>query len=279
MTVETLIAEIVERVSRVEGVRAIVLGGSRARGTHTPDSDVDLGIFYSGDQPFDVATLNRIASELDDQHRSELVSELNAWGPWLNGGGWVSVGGREVDFIYRDIARIQRYIAACHSGLLEMVYQPGRPHGVSSALYMGEVALSRALWDPCGAFATLQAQAASYPPALKRAVVEKFAWEAGLSAKLGRNGISRADLSYVAGCCFRSVACLLQTIFALNEQHWINEKGAVDLAETFSLKPARLRERIENVFERLAPDALALESALGLLEELVHDTEELGTAL
>ena len=44
MPVDALIRDIVDEVKRVEGVRAIVLGGSRARGTHTPSSDIDLGI-------------------------------------------------------------------------------------------------------------------------------------------------------------------------------------------------------------------------------------------
>ncbi|RVX41729.1 nucleotidyltransferase-like protein [Nonomuraea polychroma] len=36
------------RLAGVPGVAAVVLGGSRARGTHRPDSDIDLGLYYRG---------------------------------------------------------------------------------------------------------------------------------------------------------------------------------------------------------------------------------------
>ncbi len=45
MKVELLIQKIVDEVKGVKGVSAIVLGGSRARGTNTPSSDIDLGIY------------------------------------------------------------------------------------------------------------------------------------------------------------------------------------------------------------------------------------------
>ena len=44
MEPQTLITEIAEGLKRVDGVSAVVLGGSRARGTHRPDSDIDVGI-------------------------------------------------------------------------------------------------------------------------------------------------------------------------------------------------------------------------------------------
>jgi predicted nucleotidyltransferase len=35
-----------ERLSRIPGVVAVTLGGSRAQGTHRPDSDCDFGLYY-----------------------------------------------------------------------------------------------------------------------------------------------------------------------------------------------------------------------------------------
>ena len=52
------------RIVDVPGICGVTLGGSRARGTHRPDSDWDFGIYYSGD--FDVAALQRIADDAAD---------------------------------------------------------------------------------------------------------------------------------------------------------------------------------------------------------------------
>jgi hypothetical protein len=82
-------------------------------------------------------------------------------------------------------------------------------------------------------------------------------------------------VTYAAGCCFRSVACLLQTLFALNEQYWLNEKGALELANGFRLRPARLRERVESSFSNLTADPTSIERVLTELESLERDTASL----
>lgn len=99
MEQSVFLEEIVARLMQVRGVSAIVLGGSRARGTHTPKSDFDLCLYYLPDQPLDLAALEQIAAQLDDQHRPGLVTPIGGWGPWINGGGWLTIQSQPVDFI------------------------------------------------------------------------------------------------------------------------------------------------------------------------------------
>ena len=51
-----------------------VLGGSRARGTHTEDSDIDIGIYYNSES-FDINTINQFATKLDDEHRKMCIRD------------------------------------------------------------------------------------------------------------------------------------------------------------------------------------------------------------
>ncbi len=275
MGVEALLTEIVSRLEAVDGVEAIVLGGSRARGTHTSASDIDIGIYYDPQRPLDLHPLNNIATELDDGHRAELLTEIGGWGPWINGGGWLRIQNIPVDFLYRDLARVAEVLAACRAGQIDVVYQPGHPHCFTSAIYLGEVAVCQSLWDPRGTLAQLKAQTSPYPPALKAALIQRFGWEADFSIKTAEKSIKRGDVTYAAGCCFRAVACVLQTLFALNETYWLNEKGALALAATFPLCPSDLQTRVEAGFTNLsaAPDALA--AAIARFEEIVRDTEKL----
>src|SRR5689334_22672041 len=94
-----LITNIVEKLKTVAGIEAIVLGGSRAHGTHTATSDIDLGIYYSPSAPMDLVALSKIATEIDDEHRADLITEVGGWGPWINGGGWLTVQQIPVDFL------------------------------------------------------------------------------------------------------------------------------------------------------------------------------------
>src|SRR5918994_7504129 len=167
MQIESLIQKIVQDVKQVEGVKAIVLGGSRARGTQTPSSDVDLGIYYHPDSPLKLAALSEVAIRLDDQHRADVITDIGAWGPWINGGGWLTIQSQPVDFLYRDLEKVTGIIADCLHGKVEIFYQPGHPLGFVSSMYLAEVAVCQPLWDPDGIISELKSKIDPYPDALQ----------------------------------------------------------------------------------------------------------------
>ena len=248
-----------------------MLGGSRARGTHSETSDIDLGIYYYPASALDLIELARVASEIDDEHRVNLVTGVGGWGPWINGGGWLKVDRRSVDLLYRDLDKVSRVIADSCEGRFEIAYQPGHPHAFKSYIYLSEVALCQPLWDPHGTVARLKGKTQPYPPRLKRAIIDAFWWETDFSLKIGQKSMSRGDVAYAAGCCFRCVACLAQTLFAINEQYWMNEKGAVALASGFQASPAQFSERVQSVFEQLKGSAQAIGAGIETLQALVDE--------
>jgi predicted nucleotidyltransferase len=269
-----IIYRIVERLRVIRGVTAIALGGSRARGDHTPKSDVDIGIYYQPQSSFDLKELNRLAAELDDRRRENLVTPIGEWGKWINGGGWLRVEGVAVDFLYRDAAQVQRVIHECRTGHVTIDYQPGHPHGFVSSIYMGEVAVCAPLWDPDGVLEELKSGTRPYPPQLKEAIVNKFAWEIGFSLSVAEKAAARGDVAYAAGCCFRGVACMNQVLFALNEEYLLNEKGATALADGFALYPQRYRKRVESAFAWLDSTSSSIANAIAVLEELERELSQ-----
>ncbi|HSL41933.1 MAG TPA: nucleotidyltransferase domain-containing protein [Anaerolineales bacterium] len=271
MDVQSLIENIADEVMGVEGIRAIVLGGSRARGTHTSSSDIDLGIYYDPHVPLDLRALSKLATKLDDEHRTDVITDIGGWGPWINGGGWLKVQSHAVDFLYRDLGKVTAVIEDCLRGNVEMFYQPGHPHGFVSSIYLAEVAVCQPLWDPEGDIVELKQKTTPYPESLQKGLVQKFAWEIDFSLAVAQKSVERADVAYAAGCCFRGVMCMLQVLFALNKQYWLNEKGAVALADTFVIKPTRLRARIEEAFQFLDANPQSIQKSIHILEELSKD--------
>ena len=110
MDVQSIISKIIDCLKQIDGVQALVLGGSRARGTENPNSDIDIGIYYNPNNGLDIAELDRIASTLDDDNRVNLITEIGGWGPWINGGGWLKVNQKQVDFLYRDLNKVSKVI-------------------------------------------------------------------------------------------------------------------------------------------------------------------------
>ena len=266
---------LIEDLKTVPGIRAIVLGGSRARGSGDASSDTDLGIYYDPERPLEVAALEQVAARRDERKQFGLVTSIGGWGPWINGGGWLRVDGSAVDLLYRNISRVESIIDRCIAGHIEVAYQPVHPLGFLSSIYAGEIAVCQALWDPAGWVASSKNRLADYPQALRRELVRRFGFEAGFCLLIAEKPVRRADVSYVAGCVFRAVSCLLVVLFALNREHWLNEKGALNLAGGFRMVPIQFGERVERIWESVVEDSDSLTAALAMVRELNGEVKAL----
>ena len=204
--IETILSRVTARVARVAGIEAIVLGGSRARGTADAHSDIDLGLYYNSRQPFRLIDLERAARSLDDRGAHGLVTALGAWGPGVNGGGWLRIDGRHVDFLYRDLAAVRTGIDECRAGDPKTVYQLGHPYGFHNQIYAGEINCCRILFDRGGKVARLKRMAARYPEKLRRAIARKHLFDAAFELAIADKPALRGDVMYVAGCLFRAAS-------------------------------------------------------------------------
>ena len=64
--VQALATTIACELAPIEGVVGVALGGSHAKGTARPDSDVDLGLYYHEAAPFSIEAARRLASLIND---------------------------------------------------------------------------------------------------------------------------------------------------------------------------------------------------------------------
>ncbi|MBR1125204.1 nucleotidyltransferase domain-containing protein [Bradyrhizobium lablabi] len=273
MQADPLLERVVAALAKVPGVTAIVLGGSRARGTAHVASDYDIGLYYRTSDPLDTRRLLEAAKGLADDAADTTVTSVGEWGRWIVGGAWLSIEGRKVDLLYRNIDEVAQVIEACRSGQITMDYQPGHPHGFCSAIWAGEAALCRPLHDPQGAVAGLKSLALPYPPPLREALVRRFQWEIAFSIGNAELGAVRLDQTHVAGCVYRALACIAQVLFALNERYLINEKGALREAAKLAQTLPELMERVDDVWQFVGDGDF--ETAVAILRELQQELETL----
>jgi len=266
---DTRLHELAARLVKVPGVTGVLLGGSRARGTHTPDSDTDLGVYYR--QPLDVVALNALAREVAGP--TARVTPTGEWGPRVDGGGWLTVDGAAVDWIYREVGRVEQAWADAERGRYEFHAQAGHPLGVPDFAYVGEVALGVVLADPAGELTGLHRRAQVFPPALRDALVAGL-WEADFLIGLARKAVSRGDAAYVAGCLFRLFGVCAHALHGAAGRWLINEKGAVAAAAALPGAPLRFGERVDAVFACVDGNPLHLTTALDAAEDLVLETAD-----
>ncbi|MCY1104201.1 nucleotidyltransferase domain-containing protein [Shouchella clausii] len=271
-----LVAKVGEQLKAVPGIVGIVLGGSRARGTHSADSDIDIGIYYDLSQGFTTEQLDRSVRVLQDCNKEErVVTAIGEWGEWVNAGAWLVINGYHVDLILRDITRVEQAIADCRNGAVSMHYQTGHPHGYVNAMYMGELAISRIQTDPFGKLAQLKALTDPYPTKLKQALIQFFTFEASFSLMFMEANVDKNDLSYLMGHGYRAIACLNQVLFAKNERFCINEKKAVMMISSFPRKPQHYKQRIDEAITLLSRDVSCCQQAIAQLKALLEEVKSL----
>ena len=257
------------RLLDVPGVTAVMLGGSRARGAEQPDSDVDLGLYYR--QPLDVTALQLLAETLAESRASEqrpTVTNPGDWGPWVDGGGWLNIDGMAVDWIYRDLDRVQASATQAQDGRFSFHFQVGHPLGIPDFAYAGEVALGVLLADPSGELTDLQRGLNTYPPALARAVVHRLE-EAYFLLSGSDKSAGRADVALIAGVLFRVIGLCAHALHAKAGQWVITEKGLIDAAGRLGNAPPGFSVRAHTILGGLGTDSQGLKASLSAARALL----------
>jgi len=150
-------------LAALPGVEAVTLGGSRAEGTHRPDSDWDFSIYYRG--AFDPQSLR-------DVGWPGQVGGLGSWSSVpdtvFNGGAWLEIAGRRSDVHYPHIDVVERVIEDAAQG--RFTTEPLWFHlaRLPSYFAMAELATRRVLSGSLPEVA--------YPDALRRAASASW-WE------------------------------------------------------------------------------------------------------
>lgn len=91
---------------------------------------------------------------------------------------------------------------------------------------------------------------------------------------VAQKAVSRGDVAYVAGCCFRSVACMNQVLFALDEAYRLNKKGVVAIAKDVAICPVNYQKQVESVFTLLTGDAESIREAISILDKIERELSQ-----
>lgn len=223
-------------LAAIPNLVAVALGGSLARGTHHAGSDIDIGLYYRAETPFPVDAVRTVARSFATGSEP-VVTGFGEWGPWVNGGAWIETSLCKVDLLYRDLDQVERTVREAQAGTWRHDFDQQPPFGFRSVIYLAETAACKPLHDPDDELAELKAAVATYPPALKRRIVADCLWGAEFSLLFAGDFARRGEVANVAGSLTRVHHYLVQTLFALNETYFINDKGVDAAIEGFTLLP------------------------------------------
>lgn len=265
---DELLRRLADDLVRVDGVVAVALGGSRARGTHGPSSDYDLGVYSEPDR-LDLAALGGVARAWAQQ--DVRIARPGEWGPWVDGGAWLTVHGRAVDWILRDVQRVAEQCRRAQAGEFGFHTQPGHPLGFLDVSYAGEVAIGHPLADPSGWLASHQHSVDPYPAALRRALVA-HTWQVDFLLGAARKGAARGDAAYVALCCSQAAMFCAHGWHARAGVWVVNEKGVLAGVDRLGVELAGFSGAVHSVLGRLGETPDELLASVERLQTVLGDS-------
>jgi predicted nucleotidyltransferase len=206
---------ITDQLAALPRVDAVALGGSRATGTHRPDSDWDFAIYYRG--AFSPDSLRALGWPGE-------VSELGGWGGGVfNGGGWLEVEGRRVDVHYRDLDDVEHHLAEAQEGRFHIERLLFHLAGIPSYIVVAELAGNRVLHG------TLPRPV--FPEKLKESARGRWWGEAELTLGYARTAYAEPGLLTETLGAVATAACMAAHAILAGRGEWVtNEKRLVDRA-------------------------------------------------
>ena len=274
-----LVASLTDRLRDVPGVRCVVLGGSHARGNARPDSDIDLGLYYAEAEPVSIDAVRRIAQHVNDTPEP-VVTDLYDWGPWVNGGSWLTIHGQRVDFLYRNLDQLRRVLSDTQAGHQEHAYAQYAPYGFFSDIYLGDLLSSVSLADPKGELDELRRLASEYPAKLRAVVVRDQLWSSLFAINASTDKFAKVGDAYgTAACLSRVVNQLVRALFALNRTYLVNDPAQFREIARFERAPSGFAERVQQTLGRVGDTADELVRSIERIRALVEECIALSDGL
>lgn len=242
----SLVEQLIDKLSKVSGMAAIVLGGSYASGTHHTASDIDLGLYYYEARPFSITEIRQIARDASVDG-VPTVTDFYGWGAWVNGGAWIHTPIGKIDFLYRNLDQIQQTIAEAQQGISHHDYDQQPVHGFYSVIYLAETQICVPLYDPGQVIAQLKRSVEKYPPLLKQKIIADSLWAAEFTLLHARGFAAQGDTYNTVGCLTRATANITQALFALNERYFLRDKKMLDTLAQFPNLPPDYISQINRI--------------------------------
>ena len=277
---QALVQRLTTALSSEPGVAAIALGGSYARGHATPDSDIDLVLYYTEAAPPDPARLTQLISALhpavSPPSAAPAFTAIGEWGPWVNGGAWLRFGEQRVDVLYRSLDQVRRVLTDCAEGRWELHWAQQPPFGYFSPAFIEELSIGVPLYDRTRGFTHLRSIARVYPGALRQRIVQEFLWSAEFNlAAFAPKFVRDGNVFGLAGCTSRIAYQLVQVLFALNMRWPVPDRVALAATCTMAQVPNQFSTRLAAVLGGLGNTTEAHTHALTLLQTLWQEVRAL----
>jgi hypothetical protein len=270
-----LLKALAAQLSEIPGLTAIVLGGSYARRNARPDSDLDVGIYYSEHARPDIEAIRLCLEKFSISDHPSTVTDFYQWGPWVNGGAWLQTSAGKLDLLYRNIEQVRQVLDESQAGIYHHHFYQQPTFGFVSVIYLAETRSCWPLFDPQNLLSELKGRVEIYPPRLQEKLVSDSLWTAEFSFTHANGFAERGDIFNTVGCLTRIAFMLVQCLFALNAEYYFGDKGALEATGRFTRQPDQFSRRLQGVLALPKSNPRELQSAVHQMRTLWNEVVQL----
>jgi hypothetical protein len=241
------------KLAEGRGRYAISVGGSRGKGTSDSRSDVDFRLFHEDDLPGTGA-----APAL--------------WQGYFAAEAKWRECGVIIDGIWpRKISQIDAALDGWLAGEI-------RPDPLVWTVWgyhlLPDIYHQAIIEDPYDVIGGWQRRLAVYPPALKKALLDKHLgsvryWRQDYHYQ---NKVRRGDVVFLAGLTTRLVHDLIQILFALNETYFVGDGQNLDFVRRFRIAPPHFAGKVQGILYPESGEEVLVrqyEALVALIDEVV----------
>jgi hypothetical protein len=174
-----------------------------------PGGEPDYLLYYRG--TLDAAELRKLEFEGD-------VGETGMWRRLMNGGASLTVEGRRVEVIYRDLDAVEHWVGEASEGRFEIDAVDGWLAAMPTCVLAGELATCEAL---AGELARPE-----FPAALRASVTRRWREMAARALAIAESLASRGDVAGCAGLLAKAAIAAAQARLAECEE-WVLGEGRI----------------------------------------------------
>jgi len=238
------------------GRYAVAISGSYGKGTYDSSSDIDFRL-YADDIPATFAEMGEAIRKPKEE--------------------WRQKGIKVDDFWPRKIGDIDTAIGRWLEGNIQADHHVWTIWGYH---LLPDLYGQQALEDPFSIVAGWKAQLATYPPKLKKALLDKHLG----SLRYWRHDYhyagkaQRQDVVFLGGLSVKLVHDIIQVLFALNETYYAGDGQNLDYVSRLPHQPPNAARRIRDCLYPSSTESVFVDQRTTILE-LIDDVERLAASL
>ena len=161
---------VASQMAALDGIEAIVLGGSRSKHVHDLSSDIDIYCFYSRFPDY-TRKMNAL-SALIDKSRTAIVSKKQGeWG-WWDGGAVFWLDGTLVELSHRKVSSINSHIRRLLKGKYGFHPEGDTIFGCYTYGLLADIQNAIILYDPKKIVHSWKKTFRVYPPKLRNKLIQ-----------------------------------------------------------------------------------------------------------